>query len=97
MCEPTLKCKQSIQNLQEYLNEINAYLSLIKCSKAQNLIAKNKYHYSTQSTIAPRIPNQKCNCNEQDKILDDALEELVGFIITILSNPWNKTFNSITA
>ena len=75
MCEPTLKCKQSIQNLQEYLNEINSYLSLIKCSKAQNLIQKTNTIIQ-QINDCPYIPNQKCNCNEQDKILDDALEEL---------------------
>ena len=68
------KCKEHIDFLVEYLNDIGDFLRLMKCPYAKDLYTRSLEIVDSLKAIERC---KKCNCDVCECILDEAVEELM--------------------
>ena len=88
MCEPNDKCKEHVENLRHYLNDIKTFLHFMKCPVAQALVTDTN---SILESLPTFEEESKCDCDPctctdcscgnlcekgQDQVLEEALQEV---------------------
>ena len=83
MCEPSTKCKESIENLRSNLNDVISFLSQLKCPKAQDISKDSKKILESLPHFPPTPSKDNCKCTDckcDDAILEQAANELMAEI-----------------